>query len=77
MEKYLVARQVFTGAIPRPDDRFFVGVNCRTLPVGTAGHALQKLFQKAGLKPARGRVGPRPYDLRQHADFLIMPTVVD
>lgn len=64
MEKYLVARQVFTGAIPRPDDRFFVGVNCQTLPVGTAGHALQKLFQNAGLKPARGRVGPRPYDLR-------------
>jgi site-specific recombinase XerD len=64
MDKYLVARQAFTGTIPRPDDRFFVGVNCETLPVGTAGNTLQKLFQKAGLKPARGRVGPRPYDLR-------------
>jgi hypothetical protein len=35
------------------------------------------LFQKAGLKPMQGRVGPRAYDVRQHADFLIMPTVFD
>jgi hypothetical protein len=37
------------------------------------------LFRHCGLKPERGsgRVGLRVHDLRQHADFLIMPTVVD
>jgi site-specific recombinase XerD len=64
MDKYLVAREVFTGAKPRPEDRFFAGISCETLSVSSAGHTLKKLFQDAGLKPARGRVGPRPYDLR-------------
>jgi integrase/recombinase XerD len=64
MDKYLLARRVFMGTMPRPEDRFFVGISCETLSVSSAGHTLQKLFQDAGLKPARGRVGPRPYDLR-------------
>jgi integrase len=25
---------------------------------------VRRLFRRAGLKPARGRVGPRPYDIR-------------
>ena len=47
-----------------PDARFFVGVNQRVLPVETAGGTLRRLFAEAGLKPEKGRVGPRPYDLR-------------
>ncbi|MGA2990904.1 MAG: tyrosine-type recombinase/integrase [Candidatus Korobacteraceae bacterium] len=62
LDKYLLARQAF--APPRPDDRFFVGVNRERLPHETAAETLRKLFQKAGLKPAQGRGGPRPYDLR-------------
>jgi integrase len=34
------------------------------LPVETAGGTLRRLFTLAGLKPEKGRVGPRPYDLR-------------
>ena len=64
MDKYLVAREAFTATIARPGDRLFVGVNCETLPVATAAATLRKLFQKAGLKPMQGRVGPRPYDVR-------------
>lgn len=64
MDKYLVARRVFTGMTPKLEDRFFVGANRETLSVSSSGNTLQKLFQKAGLKPARGREGPRPYDLR-------------
>ena len=64
MDKYLLARQSFTGATARSDDRFFVGSSCASLPVSTAHETLHKLFQKAGLKPERGRVGPRPYDFR-------------
>jgi integrase/recombinase XerD len=34
------------------------------LPVSTAHGTIYSLFVKAGLKPQKGRVGPRPYDLR-------------
>jgi integrase/recombinase XerD len=64
LDKYLVARQAFTGTIARPGDRYFIGVNRETLPISSAQDTLRKLFHKAGLKPERGRVGPRPYDLR-------------
>ena len=64
MGKYLLAREAFTGALAGPDERFFVGANGTMLSVSSAGHTIQKLFQRAGLKPARGRIGPRPYDFR-------------
>jgi len=32
--------------------------------VNTASGTLRALFQLAGMKPAKGRIGPRPYDLR-------------
>lgn len=34
------------------------------LPVGVASEAIRQLLRKLGLKPPRGRIGPRPYDLR-------------
>ncbi len=62
LDKYLAARRAFASA--QPDNRFFVGVDKRRLPVETAAGTLRELFQRAGLKPDRGRIGPRPYDLR-------------
>jgi len=62
LAKYLKARRSFASALP--DDRFFVGINRRTLPVTSAWYALRNLFRKAGMKPHPGRVGPRPYDFR-------------
>ena len=62
LDSYLAARIEFAPA--GSDARFFVGVNKTTLPVNTAGDTLRGLFQLAGMKPAKGRVGPRPYDLR-------------
>jgi integrase/recombinase XerD len=59
---YLPARRAFAPA--NPEDRFFVGADHKTLPVNTAWHTVNGLFRAAGLKPDRGRVGPRPYDLR-------------
>ena len=64
MQQYLSAREAFMGRIAEPSEGFFVGANRRSLSVSSAGHTLQNLFCKAGLKPSRGRVGPRPYDLR-------------
>ena len=46
------------------DARLFVGVNQRRLPVETASRTFRILFKLAGLKPDKGRIGPRPYDLR-------------
>jgi integrase len=62
LDRYLAARVKF--APTGPDARFFVGVNKTTLPVNTASGTLRSLFQLAGMKPAKGRIGPRPYDLR-------------
>jgi site-specific recombinase XerD len=59
---YLTARRAF--ASEQPEDRVFIGANRKTLPARTASCTVRKLFQKAGLKPARGRAGPRPYDFR-------------
>jgi integrase len=64
LERYLRARCAFTGCDAASDDRVFVGANRCSLPVCTAGGTFSKLFRGAGLKPARGRIGPRPYDLR-------------
>jgi integrase len=62
LDRYLATRVKFAPA--GPDARFFVGVNKTTLPVNTASGTLRGLFQLAGMKPAKGRIGPRPYDIR-------------
>jgi integrase len=62
LDRYLAARVKFAEA--GPDARFFVGANKTKLPVSTAGGTLRGLFQHAGMKPAQGRTGPRPYDVR-------------
>lgn len=62
LDRYLHARVKYAPAAP--DTKFFVGSNGCGLPVKTAHHTLHGLFVKAGLKPAKGRDGPRPYDLR-------------
>jgi len=47
-----------------PDASFFVTYDGGPLSVGAASRAIRGLLREAGLKPARGRLGPRPYDLR-------------
>ena len=62
LDRYLTARMEYA-----PADlgaRFFVGANRSRLPVGTASDTFRSLFKLAGLKPDKGRIGPRPYDLR-------------
>jgi integrase len=62
LDRYLTAR--LTYAASDPNARFFVGVNQRRLPVETASRTFRGLYKLAGLKPEKGRIGPRPYDLR-------------
>jgi integrase len=62
LDRYLRERLKYAPATP--DTRFFVGINRRELPVKTAHGTLRRLFTRAGLKPEKGRAGPRPYDFR-------------
>lgn len=62
LRRYMRARREYGAAWP--DDRFFVGNDRKRLCANTASDALRTLFRVVGLKPAEGRVGPRPYDLR-------------
>jgi len=74
LDRYLTARVNY--APSGSDARFFVGANQRTLSVGTAGDTLRRLFKLAGLKPAKGRTGPRPYDLRYVLSFNYVLSLV-
>ena len=62
LDRYLTAREAY--AASDPNARFFVGANQRRLPTETASGTFRRLFKLAGLKPEKGRIGPRPYDLR-------------
>jgi integrase len=62
LDRYLLSRAQY--ASTDPDVRFFVGPDQHRLPVNTASATLSRLFKLAGLKPEKGRAGPRPYDLR-------------
>ena len=59
---YLVVRRSYAAA--GPDDALFVGIDGRPLRRKTASHVVTVLLRRAGIKPPKGRVGPRPYDLR-------------
>ena len=62
LDRYLLSRAQYASA--DPDECFFVGADQHRLPVNTASETLRHLFNLAGLKPEKGRAGPRPYDLR-------------
>lgn len=64
LERYLRARRVYVGSDPAPNAPFFVASDGDFLSTRTAHYALSRMYRMAGLKPASGRVGPRPYDLR-------------
>jgi len=62
LKDYLIVRASFA---PRDDEGpLLVRKSGDALPPGVASEAIRRLLRKQGLKPARGRVGPRPYDLR-------------
>jgi integrase len=59
---YLREREPVAGATP--DRALLVQPNGRPYLVKTASDTVRRLLRRLGFKPARGRVGPRPYDLR-------------
>lgn len=47
-----------------PECAFFVRPDGATLSVNAASSALRRLLRRSGMKPPKGRIGPRPYDFR-------------
>lgn len=47
-----------------PGDQIFIGTNREPLRLKTASNTVRKLLRDAGFKPLKGRIGPRPYDMR-------------
>jgi integrase len=62
LDRYVIARAQYASS--DPDTYFFVSAHGENLTVNTAADTLRGLFKLAGLKPAKGRLGPRPYDFR-------------
>jgi hypothetical protein len=52
------------GSVGVRDTPLFVASDGDFLSTKAAHYALSRMYRMAGLKPAAGRVGPRPYDLR-------------
>lgn len=51
-------------APPAPGSALFVRPDGVSLSVAAASSMLRSLLRRAGMKPPRGRIGPRPYDFR-------------
>ncbi len=65
LRHYGAARRRLIAARGLPDPEFFfVRRDASPLPVKSASEALRQLLRQLGLKPLRGRIGPRPYELR-------------
>lgn len=64
LRRYLAARPAIGRGALAPDDRFFVGASGSSLRVERASLTVRQLLRTAGIKPAAGRLGPRPYDMR-------------
>jgi integrase len=47
-----------------PQTSFFVRTNGQSYSISAASYTVRFLLRRIGLKPAKGRSGPRPYDLR-------------
>jgi integrase len=62
LANYLAARREY--APTESTDAFFIGIDGGPLQTKTASRMLTVLLRRAQLKPPRGPVGPRPYDLR-------------
>lgn len=65
MKKWLTERDRIVSVRGTPDpETFFLRQSGHALTIWTASAAVNALVRGEGLKPPRGRIGPRPYDWR-------------
>jgi integrase len=62
LDAYLIERRVRGN--DAPDSRLFVRADGMALTTLAASDNVRLLLRKAGIKPLKGRAGPRPYDFR-------------
>ena len=62
LAQYSHQRRAF--ASEGPSEPYFVRADRSALSVKAASDTLRMIYRQVGLKPVRGRYGPRPYDLR-------------
>jgi integrase len=73
LQQYLTARRQ-AGASETADSALFWNEQHRRgYALVTAEHLLTRVIRRAGLKPERGRIGPRVHDLRHYAESPVMP----
>ncbi len=61
---YLKERQRLLTEHSITEDALFVRLSGQPLTIKTASSAVKRLLRQQGLKPAKGRAGPRPFDFR-------------
>lgn len=64
LRDYLKARNKIRRSFQHSEAPFFLVDKRRLLSVSWMSNTLREMFREMGLKPAHGRVGPRPYDIR-------------
>jgi integrase len=64
LAKYLKKREHFGGKDFNPADPFFIRTSGRSINVAWISDRIRGLLREVDIKPANGRFGPRPYDLR-------------
>lgn len=64
LRRYLAARDAFARTAAVTHDRAFINFTGAALSTRLASDTVRRMLRSAGLKSAKGRVGPRPYDLR-------------
>jgi integrase len=63
IKRYLQQRaRVVRTATPAPT--LILGLDGNPLGTNSTSNVIRKLWRRVGVKPVRGRLGPRPYDLR-------------
>ncbi|MBU0595371.1 tyrosine-type recombinase/integrase [Candidatus Bipolaricaulota bacterium] len=71
IRRYVAERKTIGLALPKSP--LFTQPNGRSYADITVCHTGRELLRKSGLKPARGRLGPRLYDLRHaHATHVLL-----
>jgi integrase/recombinase XerD len=64
LRRYLTARQRLVEDCGNDPPAFFVRLRAKPLTVKSASDALRRLLRQLRIKPLRGRIGARPYELR-------------
>lgn len=61
---YLEERKLILTKHNLTEDALFVRLSGQPLTIKTASNAVKRLLRQQGLKPEKGRAGPRPFDFR-------------